>query len=385
MEGTDDKLNPLPPYSTPLPPSQAHHGVPPEAAHGLPNAPGAYNQSWCPYQPSLPPLKYPAIPNRQLPQLPHEGPYDRPNNLPGPSHILTESHPPTFPHINRAPHYSIPPSAPPHPAPHLLPQLTAPEFRPQTIYPSQDHSSNGNPPSPPAQSSTTISHISRTPAHQHLTFGIHQSKAHRAQQACDRCRARKAKCDEGRPSCGHCKENNLICVYKEVLPHKQEKATQQILDKIQCLEDKLDERLTHFQTVQTEQGTQLSMISNEVGMKETKMLAVKDAAQSLPPKQTLDGLVESNAAVFLLESKSKNGAGMQQLDSDEPPGQSYLEREDGELSMPVEHTTAAHKLLSWPSIRNLLYPREYDEDYVMKLEEQRGLIRIYGRGEGDDM
>ncbi|KAH1837409.1 hypothetical protein KXX54_004353 [Aspergillus fumigatus] len=182
MEGTDDKLNPLPPYSTPLPPSQAHHGVPPEAAHGLPNAPGAYNQSWCPYQPSLPPLKYPAIPNRQLPQLPHEGPYDRPNNLPGPSHILTESHPPTFPHINRAPHYSIPPSAPPHPAPHPLPQLTAPEFRPQTIYPSQDHSSNGNPPSPPAQSSTTISHISRTPAHQHLTFGIHQSKAHRAQQ-----------------------------------------------------------------------------------------------------------------------------------------------------------------------------------------------------------
>jgi hypothetical protein len=58
--------------------------------------------------------------------------------------------------------------------------------------------------------------------------------------------------------------------------------------------------------------------------------------------------------------------------------------EDGELSIPVEHTTAAHKLLLWPSIRNLLRPREYDEDYVMKLEEQRGLIRVYGRGEGDE-
>jgi hypothetical protein len=166
---------------------------------------------------------------------------------------------------------------------------------------------------------------------------------------------------------------------------RQEKATQQILDKIQCLEDKLNEHLTHFQTVQTEQGTQLSMISNDVRLKEPKMLAVKDAARLMPPKQTLDGLVKLNGAVLLLESKLKNGVGMQQLDSDEPPGQSYLEREDGELSMPMEHTMAAHKLLSWPSIRNLLYPREYDKDYVMKLEEQRGLIRTYGRGEGDDI
>lgn len=58
--------------------------------------------------------------------------------------------------------------------------------------------------------------------------------------------------------------------------------------------------------------------------------------------------------------------------------------EDGELSIPVDHSTAAHKLLRWPSIRNLLQPKEYHEDYVMRLEEDRGLIRIYGQGEGDD-
>ena len=54
---------------------------------------------------------------------------------------------------------------------------------------------------------------------------------------------------------------------------------------------------------------------------------------------------------------------------------------EGELSIPVEHTTAAHKLLKWPSIKRLLYPDEYDEDYVMRLEEERGLISIYGQGE----
>lgn len=60
------------------------------------------------------------------------------------------------------------------------------------------------------------------------------------------------------------------------------------------------------------------------------------------------------------------------------------DEDDGELSIPVEHTTAAHKLLLWPSIKRILAPKEIDEDYVMKLEEDRGLIRVYGRGEGDD-
>ena len=54
---------------------------------------------------------------------------------------------------------------------------------------------------------------------------------------------------------------------------------------------------------------------------------------------------------------------------------------EGELSIPVEHTTAAHKLLMWPSIKKLLYPNEYDEDYVMRLEEERGLISVFGQGE----
>ena len=54
---------------------------------------------------------------------------------------------------------------------------------------------------------------------------------------------------------------------------------------------------------------------------------------------------------------------------------------EGELSIPVEHTTAAHKLLRWPSIKLLMSPHEYDEDYVMRLEEERGLISVRGQGE----
>ncbi|KAF3007269.1 hypothetical protein E8E15_000773 [Penicillium rubens] len=54
---------------------------------------------------------------------------------------------------------------------------------------------------------------------------------------------------------------------------------------------------------------------------------------------------------------------------------------EAELSIPVDHSTAAHKLLTWPSIKRLLHPTVYDEDYVMRLEEEHGLISIYGQGE----
>jgi hypothetical protein len=60
---------------------------------------------------------------------------------------------------------------------------------------------------------------------------------------------------------------------------------------------------------------------------------------------------------------------------------------EGEFSTPVEHTTATHKLLMWPSIKRFITPLECDEVYVMRMEEERGPISIYRQGEistGDD-
>lgn len=54
----------------------------------------------------------------------------------------------------------------------------------------------------------------------------------------------------------------------------------------------------------------------------------------------------------------------------------------------IEHTTAAHRLLRWPSIKALISKTNQkfplNEDYVMKLEETKGILRVYGRGEGLD-
>ena len=54
------------------------------------------------------------------------------------------------------------------------------------------------------------------------------------------------------------------------------------------------------------------------------------------------------------------------------------------LSVHTHHTTAAHRLLRWPSIKALLKGRPMSEDYVMEMEERKGLLRVYGRGQGRD-
>jgi hypothetical protein len=41
----------------------------------------------------------------------------------------------------------------------------------------------------------------------------------RAQQAYDQCWLRKAKCDEGRPSCGSCRHTGTVCLYQESAPY----------------------------------------------------------------------------------------------------------------------------------------------------------------------
>lgn len=120
---------------------------------------------------------------------------------------------------------------------------------------------------------------------------------------------------------------------------RQENLAQVVMDHLQQMEDRLEERITRLQSIQVEQSSQLS-----------RLLTAKAQTRE---KQVIDD--------------------------------SFKDDEDGEPSIPVEHTTAAHKLLTWPSIRALLYPKEYDENYVMKIEGARGLIRVYGRGEGNDM
>ena len=50
----------------------------------------------------------------------------------------------------------------------------------------------------------------------------------------------------------------------------------------------------------------------------------------------------------------------------------------------VNHAAATHKLLNWRCVRELFAGQALDENYVMINEENKGLLRIYGEGQGRD-
>ncbi|KAB8212820.1 hypothetical protein BDV33DRAFT_210814 [Aspergillus novoparasiticus] len=206
--------------------------------------------------------------------------------------------------------------------------------------------------------------------------GYHsQRKAARAQLACEQCRAKKAKCDEGQPSCSHCKENNANCTYK-VTPHKQDKATQIVLYQLQSFQETMMERFNRLDQQSTEHGNNFNSILAKIHAK---------SAPKEPGKPAVPPLAKD--IIHASTSKDEIIATMQKPIPE--PTETVTEQVassggGGELSISTDHTTAAHNLLLWPSIRDLLRPRECHDDYVKIIEEGRGLIRVYGRGEGDE-
>ncbi|KAF8464464.1 hypothetical protein BDZ91DRAFT_764129 [Kalaharituber pfeilii] len=141
-------------------------------------------------------------------------------------------------------------------------------------------------------------------------------KAIRAAQACDACRARKAKCDEGRPACGFCKETAITCVYREVPPPKQDRTLLEILARLGRIEGLLG------------------------GQQQAPGAADGNAAVPAP---TVEAPMVSPAPVPVPVS----------VPAPPNPGEKPL-AEDEELTIPYQHTTAAHKLLWWESIRELV-------------------------------
>ncbi|KAL2835608.1 hypothetical protein BJY01DRAFT_69314 [Aspergillus pseudoustus] len=395
MVPMDDNPRTLPQYSGPAPPSM-HRIPPPDTPHGLPAAPGLYDQSWRQYPPPFeghpseprrtsnapqPPLgshNYPPMQSRELPQISPDGPYGRPASLPAPPPHTPIEPPQT--HANFHPMNGVPHESPPLSAP--------PEFtRARMSFPPQDAPAHTNgepvmPPHslPPAQYPTTVPPPpSHTPApfessyYQNQSFNMRHRKATRAQQACDQCRSRKAKCDEGRPSCSHCKENNLTCIYKEVPPHKQEKSTQVLLDRVQQSDDMMESRFSHLEKLNMNHENILDQILAWVSGKQG-------------PKQPQLTPLKTYAGEPAAETETKKQVAAEGTNT--APAHEYVNSlihnpnvGEEELSIPVDHTTAAHKLLGWPTISKMLQPHGYDEDYVMKLEENRTFMLIHGRGD----
>lgn len=160
------------------------------------------------------------------------------------------------------------------------------------------------------------------------------------------------------------------------------------MEKLEQIQDNIEEVLkVHSEKLET-------LFSQQRNSQPPRKVARTSAAQKSPGSDTIsqererrfvtDQTTSLKPRYDASTSFSSTHQGDEEADDDGAHGNKPLtEQDDGELSIPIEHTTAAHKLLLWPSIQKLLGGK-WGDDYVMTLEEKRGLIRVYGQGEGDD-
>ncbi|KAK4237469.1 hypothetical protein C8A03DRAFT_34586 [Achaetomium macrosporum] len=212
-------------------------------------------------------------------------------------------------------------------------------------------------------------------------------KAQRASQACDMCRQLKAKCDELKP-CKSCKEKKVECKYREAVPKQQDKIAADILDTLLLLRDRFEAfeqrmdkleremvRIRPSADLQTEPAPDEDERPESAGSapptaEDANSPSAEDASAAKPDMNTLEAITITRD---MMEEKEVEPGPIV------PPGVP---------SIPHNHTTLAAFLLKWPPIsvlvRGILEAEnvKYVDEFPIRQEERRGLLRIWGRGEG---
>ncbi|KAL2016046.1 hypothetical protein VTK56DRAFT_4312 [Thermocarpiscus australiensis] len=397
--------------------SDSHHGV---SLTSFARPPSPSNPP-----PPCPPL---APPPHALPPAPHPPIDDRRQHEPGRSPPVQEHRqPPHFPAHPSFPPY--PPTGPmikADPADDAFPQFRRPlptggSAPPDNITPVTPHSAVLLPPPPPHfqpyaeeqpppmysrqpsyQPQTRLPHPQPYDyaSHGELPYSIQvaaatgkrkaQRASQRASQACDNCRQLKAKCDELKP-CKSCKEKNIDCKYREAVPKEQDKIAANILGALVVLRSKFEafeDRLGRIEHAMVRTRAPLDLRAEEAARDEDTRPdsaasggpARDDGASTSPgdtavPQEPMDSL-EARAITRTIEEEKEV-----------EPGPIVA---PGAPSIPVNHTTLANFLLKWPPIevlvRDILVAEgiNYVDEFPIRQEERRGLLRVWGRGEGLD-
>lgn len=169
-------------------------------------------------------------------------------------------------------------------------------------------------------------------------YSTQQKKQTRVSQACEQCRQRKQRCDRRKP-CSFCEENNILCLYSENPATKTDKNMDKIMLKVEQFSQANED-------LRQDLATRMNEFDDALGRMEQRRI------------------------------KSSPVSPSEQFEPEDPTPQRKPELDD--------HTTAPHKLiLLWPSLRPLLQEANVDvnDGYVMEAED-RGVPRLYGRGEG---
>lgn len=242
-------------------------------------------------------------------------------------------------------------------------------------------------------------------------------KAQRASQACETCRQLKAKCDELKP-CKSCKDKKVECKYREAAPKQQDKIQGDILEHLMAMRSDFqafisanDRRVSRLEEVVHRIGPALEArqaeLRQEMRIKmepnlplDTEPDPMIEDDDELPQSSNshTPGLVPDNASSpgdtiapppgppIDIEQARHTVQDMEH-EKEEAPGPFVR---PGIPTIPPNHTTLAAFLLKWRPIDALARKYldaegvKYVDEFPIRQEEKRGLLRVWGRGEGLD-
>lgn len=233
-----------------------------------------------------------------------------------------------------------------------------------------------------------------------------RKKGHRASQACEKCRERKSKCDENRPTCQGCRDQNIECVYRDNIPSKVvDKNMSPIMNEISETLSRwngnsddivsklvdLGKALADMEKVQKEDvATPLEKMFGMIQRMHERMMPGESRDEETSRRDSPipdSGMKSESFSTEVAKSFDRMSSHSQVATASPLTSQERPKRQEGQSVDPdgppvfEDHVTAAHKLLHfWPSINQMINAIAPKTDYVL-YGEARGLIHLYGRGE----
>ncbi|KAL8799630.1 MAG: hypothetical protein Q9200_007491 [Gallowayella weberi] len=179
-------------------------------------------------------------------------------------------------------------------------------------------------------------------------------------------------------------------------PHAADRANQQILEKLadlshimQATNQRLDGMEKAMASTNRRSSPGLSP-ANSTDVKTIPLHATKQESPVVRPAEQSNHPFVKPAIPKFKEPEQMDISPKDSLmtTSTEPalPNNAVVSDDGRHVAISIEHATAAHRLLHWPSIHEIVhrsrYIRRISSDYVMTMEQDKGVLRLYGRGEG---
>ncbi|RYP66369.1 hypothetical protein DL770_008810 [Monosporascus sp. CRB-9-2] len=225
-------------------------------------------------------------------------------------------------------------------------------------------------------------------------------KAQRASQVRIEIPQLKAKCDETKP-CKNCKEKGVKCNYREPTVKQPDKATSDILEMLAFMKDEMTSGFAAMRKLEQRLSGVEGTLKHINSTEDLKIESVEEGGR-LDPQRSSPALTNKEEAAEESTSSptatlvgppltvDEAQATLREADDDEmedPPGPPV---EPGKPAMPPIHTTLAGLLLKWGPIKRMVHHHleaekiHHVEEFPIRQEMQRGMIRVFGFGEGFD-